>query len=41
LDATTINNSAYTVVSWAPVQWSLPIGEQIVRFILPVELPSG
>ena len=41
LDATTVDGEDYRVVSWAPVQWSLPIDEEIVRFILPVELTAG
>src|SRR5512136_142335 len=40
LDTTTIKGQAFRVVTWAPVQWNLPIGEEIVRFILPVELPA-
>src|SRR5512136_2580173 len=40
LDTTTINGQAFRVVTWAPVQWNLPIGEEIVRFILPAELPA-
>lgn len=40
IDATLIKGAPFRVVSWAPVQWNLPIGEEIVRFILPVELPS-
>ena len=41
LDTTTIKGAPFRVVTWAPVQWSLPIGEEIVRFILPVELPAN
>lgn len=41
LDTTTIKDASFRVVTWAPVQWNLPIGEEIVRFILPVELPAG
>ena len=40
LDTTTIKGQAFRVVTWAPVQWNLPIGEEIVRFILPAELPA-
>src|SRR5512136_2579625 len=41
IDTTTIKGASFRVVTWAPVQWSLPIGEEIVRFILPVELPAN
>ena len=27
-------------LAWAPPQWALPIDEQIVTFILPIELPA-
>ncbi|MBU1878124.1 MAG: DUF2207 domain-containing protein, partial [Chloroflexi bacterium] len=40
LDTTSIGGADYRVVSWAPVQWALPIGEQIVTFITPIELPA-
>ena len=39
-DTTTIDGIDYRVLSWAPVQWNLPIGEEIVRFITPIELPA-
>jgi hypothetical protein len=38
LDTTTIDAIPYRVVAWAPPQWSLPIGEEIVTFIFPIEL---
>lgn len=41
LDQTTYQGEAYRVLAWAPVQWSLPIEEQVVTFILPIELPAG
>ena len=37
LDTTVIDGINYRVLSWAPVQWNLPIGEEIVRFITPIE----
>ncbi len=41
LDQTTYKGEAYRVFAWAPIQWALPIEEQIVTFILPIELPSS
>jgi len=38
LDTTTIDGLPYRVVAWAPPQWALPIDEQIVTFIFPIEL---
>jgi len=40
LDQTTYKGEAYRVLAWAPFQWALPIEEQIVTFILPIELPA-
>ena len=40
LDATTYQGEAYRALAWAPIQWALPIGEQIVTYILPIELPA-
>ena len=40
LDVTEIDGVEHRVLAWAPIQWSLYIGEQIVTFILPIELPS-
>lgn len=40
LDQTTYNGEAYRVLAWAPIQWALPIQEQVVTFILPIELPA-
>ena len=39
LDTTVIDGLPYRVVAWAPPQWGLPIEEQIVTFIFPIELP--
>lgn len=41
LDTTTYEGKDYRVVLWAPPQWNIPVGEQTVTFILPVELPSS
>jgi len=40
LDQTEVDGVAYRVLAWSPVQWSLPIEEQVVRYILPYELPA-
>jgi hypothetical protein len=40
LDTTTIDGLPYRVVAWAPPQWALPIDEQIVTFIFPIELAT-
>ena len=40
LDETTIDGEAYRVLEWSPIEWSLDIGEQVVTFILPIELPA-
>ncbi|HET89860.1 MAG TPA: DUF2207 domain-containing protein, partial [Chloroflexi bacterium] len=40
LDETTADGASYRVLAWAPIQWNLEIGEQIVTFILPIELPA-
>ena len=40
LDATRVGGEPYRVLEWSPIEWNLPMGEQIVRFILPVELPA-
>ena len=40
LDQTVVDNVNYRVLAWSPVQWSLPIKEQVVRYILPYELPA-
>ncbi|NJN68492.1 MAG: hypothetical protein HC884_18170, partial [Chloroflexaceae bacterium] len=41
LAATTYGGTDYRVVGWGAIQWNLPIEEQIVTFILPIELPAG
>ena len=38
LDTTVIDGVPYRVIAWAPPQWGLPIDEQIVTFIFPIEL---
>jgi hypothetical protein len=40
LDTTTIDGVPYRVLAWAPPQWALPIDEEIVTFIFPIELPA-
>ncbi len=40
LDQTVVDGVNYRVLAWSPVQWNLPIKEQIVRYILPYELPA-
>ncbi len=40
LDATTYDGAEYRVLAWTPFQWALPIAEQVVTFILPIELPA-
>ncbi|MBM4466937.1 MAG: DUF2207 domain-containing protein, partial [Chloroflexi bacterium] len=40
LDVTEIDGVEHRVLAWAPIQWNLYIGEQIVTFILPIELPA-
>ena len=30
----------YRVFDWSPIEWALPIGEQIVTVITPIELPA-
>ena len=40
LDQTVVDGVNYRVLAWSPVQWSLPIEEQVVRYILPYELPA-
>ena len=39
LDPTMIDGTPYRVLTWAPPQWALPIDEQIVTIIFPIELP--
>ena len=41
LDETTIKGASYRVLEWSPVEWNLGIGEQIVRVILPIQLPAS
>jgi hypothetical protein len=41
LDETTVDGVSYRVLAWAPIQWNLEIDEQVVTFILPIELPEG
>jgi hypothetical protein len=40
LDETSVDGEPYRVLEWSPIEWSLEIGEQIVTFILPIELPA-
>jgi len=40
LDRTVVDGVNYRVLAWSPVQWSLPIEEQVVRYLLPYELPT-
>ena len=40
LDETSVDGETYWVLEWAPIEWSLEIGEQIVTLILPIELPA-
>jgi len=40
LDQTVVDGVNYRVLAWSPVQWNLPIKEQVVRYILPYELPA-
>ncbi len=41
LDLTEVDEIPYRVFDWSPIEWNLPIGEQIVTIILPIELPAG
>ena len=41
LDTTTRSDVIFRVVNWSPIQWSLPLGQEIVTFITPIELPAG
>ena len=38
-DATEIEGQPYRAIGWAPFEWELPIGEQIIEYVLPIELP--
>jgi len=40
LDETSVGEESYRVLEWSPIEWSLEISEQIVTFILPIELPA-
>ena len=40
LDNTEYQGVVYGKLWWAPVQWSLPIGKQVVQVVLPIELPA-
>ena len=40
LDLTEVDGVPYRVFDWLPIEWNLPVGEQIVTIILPVELPA-
>src|SRR5512144_1166873 len=40
LDTTQVNGAPYRVIDWSPPEWALPLGEEIVTVITPIELPS-
>ena len=40
LDKTVVDGVSYCILNWSPVQWNLPIEEQVVRYLLPYELPA-
>ena len=40
LDATNVNDQPYRVFAWSPPEWALPIGEEIVTVITPIELAA-
>ena len=40
LDETSVDGASYRVLEWSPIEWTLEIGEQVVTFILPIELPA-